>query len=392
MVERVRVGDVLRLERRRVVVEPGEEYVEVGVRSFGRGIFHKTPVDGASLGNKRVFRIEPDDLVISNVFAWEGAIAVASCDEAGTIGSHRFMTFVPTDDRIDIGWASWFFRSEPGLELIRRASPGSAGRNRTLAIERFQALEIPLPPMEEQRRVARRLDGIAMSLDGMRPVSIRAAALVQSLVSAMLEGHFSRINEATQLKSTARVRRGRGPEYAVDSGVLAINQACVRWAGIDIGKAREIDTAWYDSCPENGRVRQGDVLVNSTGEGTIGRAAVATDQVDGLPFDSHVLAVRCDVQQLEPRYLAAYLRSPSGQAQIDAAKGANTTKQTELGKAKLEAVMVPVPSLQEQLSFLTELDRLSERLQETEGRVTVRGRLMGALLPAALNEAFTGLS
>ena len=49
---------------------------------------------------KRVFRIEPGDLVISNVFAWEGAIAVASDDEAGTIGSHRFMTFVPADGRV----------------------------------------------------------------------------------------------------------------------------------------------------------------------------------------------------------------------------------------------------------------------------------------------------
>jgi type I restriction enzyme S subunit len=95
-VERLRVGDVLRLERRPVQVDPYDEYVEVGVRSFGRGIFHKEPIEGSSLGDKRVFRVEPDDLVISNVFAWEGAIAVASEDERGTIGSHRFMTSFPS--------------------------------------------------------------------------------------------------------------------------------------------------------------------------------------------------------------------------------------------------------------------------------------------------------
>ena len=49
--------------------------MEIGVRSFGRGIFHKEPIDGTALGNKRVFRIEPGDLVLSNVFAWEGAVA-----------------------------------------------------------------------------------------------------------------------------------------------------------------------------------------------------------------------------------------------------------------------------------------------------------------------------
>lgn len=159
--ERVRVGDLLQIQRRSVGVDPGYEYYEIGVRSFGKGIFHKDPVLGASLGQKRVFYIEPGDLVISNVFAWEGAIAYATESELGRIGSHRFMTFTAIDPGIiDTEWASWYFRSEPGLELIRQASPGSAGRNRTLAIERFEALEIPLPPPDEQRRIALRLERI----------------------------------------------------------------------------------------------------------------------------------------------------------------------------------------------------------------------------------------
>jgi type I restriction enzyme, S subunit len=162
IIERARVGDVLRLERRPVHVDVQSTYEEIGVRSFGKGLFHKEPVTGADLGTKRVFRVEPDDLVISNVFAWEGAIAVATDAEAGKIGSHRFMTFVPKDDRLDISWAAWFFRSEPGLELIRLASPGSAGRNRTLAIDRFEALEIPLPSIEEQRRIVRTLAGLSI--------------------------------------------------------------------------------------------------------------------------------------------------------------------------------------------------------------------------------------
>src|SRR5262249_25222898 len=118
----------------------------------------KASISGVDLGNKRVFRIEPGDLVISNVFGWEGAIAMASDAESGKIGSHRFMTFIPVGDQVTTSWAAWFFRSGPGLELIRKASPGSAGRNRTLAIDRFTALEIPLPPLDEQRRVAYQLD------------------------------------------------------------------------------------------------------------------------------------------------------------------------------------------------------------------------------------------
>lgn len=153
-VERVRVGDVLRLARRPVTVDPLREYEEIGVRSFGKGIFHKVPVGGAALGSKRVFEIHPGELVLSNVFAWEGAVAVSSEAERGKIGSHRFMTYEAIDERIDINWAAWFFKSEAGLELLGKASPGSAGRNRTLAVDRFEAIQIPLPATLKQRNVA----------------------------------------------------------------------------------------------------------------------------------------------------------------------------------------------------------------------------------------------
>src|SRR5260370_3684421 len=127
MVPTAKVGEVLELKRRAVAVGPLSQHREIGVRSFGRGIFHKEPTDGASLGSKRVFEICPGDLVLSNVFAWEGAIAVATARETGMIGSHRFMTYVPRGDQIDTHWAAWFFRTEFGLELIQRSSPGSAG-------------------------------------------------------------------------------------------------------------------------------------------------------------------------------------------------------------------------------------------------------------------------
>ena len=55
----LRIADMAVLRRIPVNVEPGEMYREIGIRSFGRGIFRKEPVTGASLGTKRVFEIHP---------------------------------------------------------------------------------------------------------------------------------------------------------------------------------------------------------------------------------------------------------------------------------------------------------------------------------------------
>lgn len=170
-VEWVRVGEVLELQRRAVDPELDQSYQEIGVRSFGRGLFLKDPTAGSEIGSKRVFTIEPGDLVVSNVFAWEGAVAVAGKEAAGTIGSHRFMTWTSGDD-VHVPFVAHFFASEVGLELLRAASPGSAGRNRTLSIKNLEAIKIPLPPIDEQRRIAAHLDTVHQSVDRMVSTSI----------------------------------------------------------------------------------------------------------------------------------------------------------------------------------------------------------------------------
>lgn len=186
-VQRVRVGDVLRLERRSVVPEPDREYELIGVYSWGKGIFHRDPTLGAELGNFRYFDIQPGDLVLSNIQAWEGAIALAAEKEAGTIGTHRFLTYVPADDRIRTDWARWFFLSEPGMALIRQAAPGTTMRNRTLAIERFENLEIPLPAIDVQVRTAQRLGALRPLLNELGDRLDRGAAQAQPMLPALID-------------------------------------------------------------------------------------------------------------------------------------------------------------------------------------------------------------
>lgn len=208
-VEHSRVGDILQLVRRPVIVDPLRDYEEIGIRSFGKGIFHKEPISGAALGNKRVFQIHPGELVLSNVFAWEGGIAVSSTADEGKIGSHRFMTYQPTGGRVDVAWAGWFFLSEPGMDLIRKASPGSAGRNRTLAVQRFEEIRILLPPMDKQRKTAATLDswkarlrelGTAIDRESPQDVARTLPVLVDSVLSSAHSGQV-RVADLVELVS-----------------------------------------------------------------------------------------------------------------------------------------------------------------------------------------------
>ncbi|MGQ0601438.1 MAG: restriction endonuclease subunit S [Anaerolineales bacterium] len=144
------MGGVAPLVRRPVNVESDGLYYEIGLRSFGNGTFHKPAITGEQLGDKRVFHIEPDDLLFSNVFAWEGAIAVAKPEDEGRIGSHRYITCVPRAGVAKSSFLCFHFLTEPGLKQIGEASPGSAGRNRTLGLKALEKLAVPMPPFDKQ--------------------------------------------------------------------------------------------------------------------------------------------------------------------------------------------------------------------------------------------------
>lgn len=148
------IADCLERVERPVEVKADEMYTQIGIRSHGKGLFYKEPVNGKSLGNKAVFWIEPDCFVLNIVFAWEQAIGKTTQAEVGMIGSHRFPMYRPVDGKIDIDYLISYLMTKRGKDILEAASPGGAGRNKTLGQDRFMKSKIVLPTPEEQKQIA----------------------------------------------------------------------------------------------------------------------------------------------------------------------------------------------------------------------------------------------
>lgn len=184
---RASIADVAPVVRRLVATNPGTWYPELGIRSFGKGTFHKDPIKGSELGSKRLFQIMPGDLLFSNVFSWEGAIAVVKPEDKGRFGSHRFISCVPDPERATAQFLCWWLLSEEGLAGIRAASPGAAGRNKTLGIKKLEAIEVPLPPIDRQREFGELLRRVQRA----RTIHQQTAASLEALMPALLDQAFS---------------------------------------------------------------------------------------------------------------------------------------------------------------------------------------------------------
>jgi type I restriction enzyme S subunit len=156
------MGDVLELTRTQIVPDLATSYRQIGVYSWGKGIIENDPLTGAELSKVSYYKFPPHALILSNIQAWEAAIAVSKCVHAEFIASQRFLPYLPkSEGEVDVRYLLHFFLSDSGLALIRQASPGTVTRNRTLGIKAFEDLVIPLPDLAEQNAVARRLDKFA---------------------------------------------------------------------------------------------------------------------------------------------------------------------------------------------------------------------------------------
>jgi type I restriction enzyme M protein len=182
-----RLEDVLRLDFDEVQVEPNRTYPNVGVFSFGRGLFEKPPIDGAATSASRLYRIRSGQLIYSRLFAFEGAYAAVEPRFDGFFVSNEFPTFTLDETRIDIGFLAAYLRSPAVWEELARGSKGLGLRRQRVHPETLLAHTISLPTLREQREIRLLLEKI----DAVAAQHERAASRIGALGVSALNSAFN---------------------------------------------------------------------------------------------------------------------------------------------------------------------------------------------------------
>lgn len=171
----------------------------------------------------------------------------------------------------------------------------------------------------------------------------------------------------------AEIKRGKSPKYSEKGVFKMLNQKCVRWYFVDTEHSKAIDEAWYNTVNIDLKINTNDLLINSTGDGTIGRSAIADISCQDFMYDSHILRVR-SLMQINQQLLCYIINSVYGQSLIESIKGATSTKQTELGVNNLSNFPIPLPPLHEQEQIVAKLeelmafcDGLEQSIKESQG-------------------------
>lgn len=231
-----------------------------------------------------------------------------------------------------------------------------------------------LPDLDAQRSVSSVLRSLDDKIAANNDVVQRAKALATALVRMNSEGSSRNLLRDV----TTLISRGVTPRYDDAGGYVVLNQKCIRNSQVNITPSRTMKTL-----PKNNEkiLRRNDVLVNSTGQGTLGRIARWISSEIDVSVDTHISIVRFNPELADPAFAGTVLATMERRVE-DLAEG--STGQTELKRDLLGSLDLNLPPLdvQRQVGHLIMLldDVCQARVEENASLAKTRDELLPLLM------------
>lgn len=397
----IKLSKILKRRKDVIVIKDESYYKRIKIRQYGMGILLRDEVKGINIGTKRQFKASAGQLIVSRIDARNGSFGIVPPELDGAIVTNDFWLFDVINANID--YLQILLSAQAFQPIWQGKSNGTTNRQR-VDEQDFLNVSIPLPTISEQNvlieeykasinysiQLEKEADAFERSVDdilfkelgieenlntaGVNTKKILFTTMYSDItqwgvdkITSILSYKFHKYKTTTLEESPElyiNILRGKSPRYSDTSSIVILNQKCNRWNEIDLQYAKGIDDIWFKGVKQDILTQLGDILINSTGEGTLGRTSVVNkENLEGLLFDSHLLLLRPNRKYLDSLFFALLLNSKFGQQQINMLKGAQATKQTELGIANVKKIVFPIPSIEEQIKIAAKIQKIQESIK-----------------------------
>ena len=309
-------------------------------------------------------------------------VSILNDGEVG-FGSTEYIVFRAKEGIADKDYLYYLVCSPEVREPSIKSMVGSSGRQR-VQTDVVKNLEIDVPPLVEQEIIGSFLrlidDKIALNDKINKNLLEQALAIYKEWFYdyALSDGVRPENWKITTIDAiSSLVTRGIAPKYDDGSDQIVLNQKCIRDHTIDLSLARrhlpkKINEKW---------ISKGDLLINSTGTGTLGRVAQVWFEANNMTVDSHVTIVRPKDPILQS-YIGFW--GLSHESEIEA-QHTGSTGQTELPRDRVKAMELPLPD-EDTLSKFNELviPMTSTVISNQEENASL-SQLRDALLPKLMS-------
>ncbi|WNK01068.1 restriction endonuclease subunit S [Thalassospiraceae bacterium LMO-JJ14] len=322
------------------------------------------------LDTHRRTQLEPGDILVTNS-GTIGRMAIApKADRTHQTTFQKSVAIVkPDHTKVFNTWLYYYLLAE--VERLIAFAGGTAQKN--LLLRDMRTFEINVPPQSTQHRIA----SILSVYDDLIENNMRRITILEEMARRLYEEWFVHFRfpgheDATFTETehgrvpggwkycqlgevSAFISRGISPKYDDDAECRVINQKCIRDHRLNMDLSRRQSK----NVPEDKYVQFGDLLINSTGVGTLGRVAQVQEQFDKVTVDSHVTIARANDTMDKVFYGQQLLHlQPHFEDQ-----GVGATGQTELSKTRVSETLVLHPSQPIQSRFGELVDPMKRQIQ-----------------------------
>lgn len=374
---KVALSEICSPAERYTTPTPGAMYRQLGVRLWGEGAYEREQIDGADTKYANFNRIDADDLVVNKIWARNGAVAVATQDQADTYVSAEFPTFVLDRSSIDPRWMRLITKWRGFWQACDEKAQGTSGKNR-IKPGQFLAIEIPLPSLPEQNALVARLDALAAKTRQVEEYLDAVERDAECLLRAYI---FHPPGEQPTKWPMSELVRQRQPDVTVDGS------AQYRFAGVySFGRGvfpSSVKAGSEFAYERLSTVRAGDFTYPKlmAWEGALG---VVPPECDGMVVSPEFPVFSVNTEDVLPELLDIYFRTPEVWPELAALSGGTNLRRRRLQPSVLLSYEIPVPSMATQLK----LREAFRRIQALKAKHVAIRAANAALLPATLERVF----
>lgn len=324
-------------------------------------------------------RVRAGQFAYATIHLDEGSIGIAPTN---CLISPMYTVFEPDASKVDPGYLLRFMKSPLALMQYPRFGKGTVHRRKAISLDALAGLEVPLPRLEEQRRIAAILD----DADSLRSLGSRRREWFSALEEAVFRAAFANEPAAATVDEVASQLR-TGPfgsqllhSEFVDEGVAVLGLDNVVGNEFRWGSKRYISEAKYTKL-QRYTVHPGDVLISIMG--TTGRCVVVPDGIPLAINTKHICAVTPNSKVLPAFLRAAFLWHPASRAHLQRQTKGSIMDGLNMGI--IRSMPVPVPSLEAQQQYMLRVRAVSDEWQRASQQAGKLEQLFSSLQARAFS-------
>ncbi len=372
----VPLGEVVFHRKEFIQIDDLSKYKRCRVQLHAQGIVLRDQIEGSLIKTKQQQVCRTNEFLVAEIDAKMGGFGIVPSELDGAVVSSHYFLFTPQPDRLDPHFLGYYCRTPEFRDQVK-----SRGSTNYAAIRPAHVLgyTIPLPPLEEQRRIVARIDRLAARIDEAKVLRKRATEELGRLERSILRDTKFGIPQPTPMSELVTWRKPHVEVRATDSyefaGVYCFGRGVFR------GQRKTGSEFAYKQLTQ---IRTNEFIYPKlmAWEGAL---AVVPDECDGLFVSPEFPVFTVNEERVLPEVLDVYFRSPAVWPLLSGASTGTNVRRKRLNPSDFLAYKFPLPSRKSQL-VLQQIRRKAFKMSSLYDQ----RELLNAMLPSILDRAFKG--